>query len=50
MTRSEIDRRAHREPVPVHYVSEVTYEPGAKHSLRCECRQCERMWKQGEEA
>ena len=43
MTRSEIDRRAYR-TVPMQFVSEFTYEVSEKHTLRCPCSQCERMW------
>ena len=43
MMRSEIDRRSYR-TVPMQFVSEITYEPDDKHTLRCVFSQCERMW------
>ena len=44
MIHSQIDRRARR-TVPMQFVAEVTYEPGDKHQVRCECRQCLLMWR-----
>ena len=44
MMRSDIDRRARREPVPRQFVSEVTYDPAQKHDIRCDCTMCRCAW------
>jgi hypothetical protein len=44
MIRSEIDRRADRTVIPMQFASEFTYEVNDKHTLRCPCSRCERMW------
>ena len=44
MMRSEIDRRARREPAPRQFVSEITIDPHEKHDIKCTCDMCGCAW------